>query len=152
MRASLKLLAVIAVLAGVARLLAGEAAQGAELPGCFPATVVRVYDGDTFTAQVRPWRPGWIAEESFRLTGYNTAELKKGPCRAAGRAARDYLAKLVSGRSVILCQVSFDDPYGRVLAWVSVDGVDVAQAMIAAGLAVAYHGEGKAGTWCPAGQ
>lgn len=137
----------VALLAGSVGFMVNAAER---LPGCFPVTVVSVYDGDTFTGQVRPWRPGWIAEEDYRLEGVNAPELKKGPCRDAGRAARDHLAGMIQGKTVTVCGVSFEDLYGRVLGQVMADGIDVAAAMIQAGHAVAYNGEGKAGTWCPA--
>lgn len=131
-------------------LLAAPPALGADRPPCVDAEVISVFDGDTLKAQIRPWRPSLLLEEQVRIMGYNTPELMKGPCRAAGRLARDHLTVLLKGGVVRLCDVNFGDPYGRVLARVEVNGVDVAAVMIAAGLAREYHGVGKAGTWCPA--
>lgn len=53
---------------------------------------------------------------------------------AAGMAARDALRALFAGRRVLI-QPSGTDPYGRVLATVSVGGVDAGEWLVGQGLA-----------------
>lgn len=45
-----------------------------------PATVVSVYDGDTFTVEARPW-PGMTLRTSVRVRGVDTPEIR-GKCQA----------------------------------------------------------------------
>jgi len=106
-----------------------------------PATgAYSVYDGDTIT----------IRGERIRIMGLDTPELGRGArCASEGRmaiAARDELRRLLRGAEITLRRDG-SDRYGRTLAYVYADGQDVAQALIAAGLARPYDGGRRAG-WC----
>lgn len=140
--------AALAILLAVA--CAGPAAGESE-PAGRPATVVSVYDGDTFTARVEVW-PGVLVETSVRIVGIDAPEIR-GKCdeeRRQARAARDELAALLGGR-VLLLEIKRDKYAGRVDARVlGADGRDVAEAMLAAGLARAYDGGRREG-WCDQG-
>jgi micrococcal nuclease len=61
--------------------------------------------------------------------------------------ARDYTRSMVVGRTVTLTAVAPDKYPKRVDAYVSIDGRDLGDALIAAGLARTYVG-GKRGGWC----
>jgi endonuclease YncB( thermonuclease family) len=63
-----------------------------------------------------------------------------------GLAATQKLKELLSSGTVTISG-SGRDKYGRELRQVSVNGVDVAQSMIAAGLASSYEGK-KRQSWC----
>ncbi len=92
------------------------------------AEVVEVIDGDTLEVRV----DGTV--ERVRLIGINTPE--SGECFAD--EARDALVDLVAGEQVRLEQdVSERDTYGRLLAYVSVDGEDVNTALVRNGFAIA---------------
>lgn len=91
--------------------------------------VVKVTDGDTVTVLVEGNR-----QERVRLLDIDAPE--KG--QAYGEKARSFLAEMVAGKTV---RVEFKgrDRYGRVLGTVFVDGKNVNEEMIRAGLAWNYH-------------
>ena len=92
------------------------------------ATVVDVVDGDTLEVRVDG------ATERVRLIGINTPE--SGECFAA--EATEALADLVAGREVRLVRDTSDrDQYGRLLAYVEVDGTHVNAALVRGGYAIA---------------
>lgn len=122
----------IRTLAVLAMLLAGPALaqQRAE-----------VIDGDTIRAGGR----------TVRLVGLDAPELH-GRCpaeTALARRARARLAQLLGGRAWLKPQGR--DRYGRLLAVVRDEaGRDVAEILIAEGLARPYDGRGPRGSWCGA--
>jgi endonuclease YncB( thermonuclease family) len=104
---------------------------------------IRVVDGDT----VDRWMWRW------RLAGIDAPEIRRAVCpaeKAAGFAARDRLAALIAGGTVVrLVPVQWRlDKYGRVVGRLLVDGVDVAPVMIAEGHARAYDGRSRREGWC----
>lgn len=91
----------------------------------------RATDGDTVD----------MAGIIIRLHGIDAPELnqtcsRQGQSWACGRAASQKLAQLVSGVNLRCEQRDIDD-YDRIVATCKVQQVDVAQAMVEAGLAVA---------------
>lgn len=88
-----------------------------------------IVDGDTF----------WYQGEKFRMIGYDTPEPTTGIC---GGEREKRLAKQASARLLQLfnsSQISIQrrgkDEYGRTLATVRADGVDVGEILIREGLA-----------------
>ncbi|WP_187430166.1 hypothetical protein ROLI_046360 (plasmid) [Roseobacter fucihabitans] len=100
-----------------------------------------VIDGDT----VR------LASETIRLVGFDTPETYRAQCaaeRARGDAATQRLRELlVQASSARLAYLPRRDQYGRDLARLMLDGRDVADIMIAEGLARLYSG-GQRRSWC----
>jgi len=94
--------------------------------------VERVADGDTIE----------IAGQRIRLTGLDAPEWDQtcstagGPPWSCGRAATDRMRELTRNRS-LSCQGEGHDRYGRLLATCRDGGTDIAEAMVAEGLAVA---------------
>jgi endonuclease YncB( thermonuclease family) len=104
-----------------------------------PTGKLYIIDGDTFA----------IGKERIRIAGMDAPETHPPRCmREAqlGLAATAKLEQLLEGGTVTMGPAT-RDKYGRELRQVSVDGVDVAQTMIAAGLASSYGG-GKRQGWC----
>lgn len=136
----------VAILTSV--LLACPAWAGEVLPGPVPAEVIRVYDGDTMTVRAHIW-PGLTMETSVRLDGVDTPELR-ARCeseRRAAEAARDKLRAL-AGEAVLLRHVRPGKYAGRVVAVVeTVDGRNLAAALVAEGLGRPYDGGRRVG-WC----
>lgn len=100
--------------------------------------VTCVVDGDTF----------WLAGEKIRIEGYDSPEMGEPKCArpAAGAVeARSALARLLNSGEVSLDR-SGHDKYGRTLARVSVDGVDITRLMIGAGHGRRYTPGQK--PWC----
>jgi endonuclease YncB( thermonuclease family) len=65
--------------------------------------------------------------------------------REAGAAATAFVRAAVAGKPVVLRRIGLDR-YGRTLAYVRVDGRDLGDAVIAAGLARRWSGRRHA--WC----
>ncbi|HZU51535.1 MAG TPA: thermonuclease family protein [Sphingomicrobium sp.] len=100
---------------------------------------IYVIDGDTFE----------MGGQRIRVAGIDAPETHPPRCMDEawlGLAATEKLKQLLSSGNVTISG-SGHDQYGRDLRQVSVDGVDVAQTMIAAGLASSYSG-GKRQWWC----
>jgi hypothetical protein len=98
-----------------------------------------VIDGDTFG----------VGSEHIRIAGMDAPETHPPRCMQEaqlGLAATAKLKELLSSGTVTMSG-SGRDQYGRELRQVSVNGVDVAQTMIGAGLARSYGGGKKQG-WC----
>lgn len=100
----------------------------------------RAYDGDTIT----------LADgEKIRVLGVDTAEIK---CRCPAEcslaiAARDFVQEQLDTRTVEIRRARGRDKYGRTLAYVLVDGRDLAALLIERGLGRAYNG-GRRKPWC----
>ena len=117
--------------------------------GVFLATVLSVYDGDTFTARIPVWDNVEVVT-AVRIRGIDTPELR-GKCaaeKAAAVKARTRLNELLASGQVELREVQPDKYNGRVDATVLVNGLPVAIAMINDGLARPYTGGTRQG-WCP---
>ena len=127
---------------------------GGRLAGPLPAQVVSVLDGDTLEVRVHIWL-GLELRTRVRLAGIDAPELK-GKCareRDLARRARAYLlARLdpdaAGAGAVRLREVRYGKYAGRVLARVeTLDGTDLGQELVAAGLARPYDGRRRA-SWC----
>lgn len=99
-----------------------------------------VYDGDTFT----------LDGERIRIAAIDTPERSTPQCDAEkrlARLARSRLAQLLGdGSAIALERHPSPDRYGRTLARVTVNGLDVSTVLIREGLAV--HWGGKRHSWC----
>ena len=92
-------------------------------------TIDRCYDGDTCTS---------TDGEKIRLACINTPELRgkrANPIRA--KAARDYLNGLVAGEEVSIRRIT-KDRYGRTVAELSRDGVNIQERLVDKGFASVY--------------
>jgi endonuclease YncB( thermonuclease family) len=107
--------------------------------------VIKVYDGDTITIASRmPYRNSPIYRFSVRLSNIDCPEIKGKTLTEKELAinARDALANKVMGKNVILENVSLEK-YGRLLADVFCDGVNINQWMLDSKLALPYDGGKK---------
>lgn len=114
-----------------------------------PGRCTKVFDGDTYEVQLAEGR------RRIRVKGIDcpeSAESEKALRQAdqldvtlpalldAGRGIKAEARKLVDGRAVQVIAPGGrleDDPYGRLLAYVEVDGQDIGAELIARGLAYA---------------
>jgi endonuclease YncB( thermonuclease family) len=93
-------------------------------------TVLKITDGDTFTATDGNLR------FRVRMAGLDAPE----KAQSFGKVATNALATLIDGKSVAIEPVgSGIDGYGRVLGKVYVDGSEVALSLISQGLATYYR-------------
>ena len=99
-----------------------------------------VVDGDTF----------WIRGEKVRIAGIDAPETHPSRCAGEarlGNAATTRLHALLNSGAVTMTPIDRDrDVYGRLLRNVQVDGADVGEAMVSAGVARDY-GSGRL-SWC----
>lgn len=125
--------------------------------------IVSVYDGDTIKTDLS-WRlPAPLNKASVRIYGIDTPEmpaksyattgkLNRAKCVKEAELALKAKARVVElvGTNTKMKVSSFKwDKYGgRILANVSIDGVDVAKTLISEGLAVEYYGSGTKKDWC----
>jgi len=92
-------------------------------------TIQSCYDGDTCTTTTK---------EKIRLACIDTPELKgKRAERIPAKAARDYLNGLVAGEEVAIRRIT-KDRYGRTVAEISKDGVNIQQLLVRKGLASVF--------------
>lgn len=118
--------------------------------GPFVGEIVRVMDGDTLEIRLFVL-PGLVKTSKIRLFGLDTPESTwRAKCdseRKLGLKAKKLLSETVGSGLVSVDKVSEGKYAGRLLGRVSVDGVDVADSLLAAGLAKPYFGGTKQG-WC----
>lgn len=99
-----------------------------------------VVDGDTF----------WIGGEKVRIAGIDAPETHPSRCdyeAQLGNAATEKLHALLNSGAVTMTSIDRNrDIYGRLLRDVQVNGADVGEAMVSAGVAREY-GSGRR-PWC----
>jgi len=105
----------------------------------YKAIITYVYDGDTLTADVDLGFKMWAKKIKLRLLGVDTPEIRtKDPAeKEAAYKARDRVRELCMDKEVTMTSAG-KGKYGRWLATVNVDGLDLAELLIAESLAVPY--------------
>lgn len=106
----------------------------------YNAHVVDVYDGDSFTAIVDL---GFYTQMKikFRLMGVDTPELR-GDTIEEGRQVRDIVRSMILGRTVIIkTEKDKKEKYGRMLAEVFIDSVNLNWWLLENGHAKKYPAE-----------
>lgn len=111
------------------------------------SSVVSVYDGDTFRVNIIGYPEILGSNIRIRIGGIDTPELrdKRQPIKLLAIKAREFSkAMLRNGKSIILKNIR-RGKYFRIVAEVYVDGKDLGEALIKAGLAKPYYGKNKLG-------
>lgn len=105
-----------------------------------------IIDGDTMRVTARVW-PGVVVEERVRLLEVDTPErFSSLVCeRQLAEAASQWARTRLSAAKVITVRSSEKDSFGRILAYVYADGLQVNAEMLSAGIARPY---GTRGAWC----
>ena len=141
------------VAAGLAASWPGAAGARQSLFGPVTGRVVKVLDGDTIEVVAQIWL-GQELRVRVRLRGVDAPELS-APCARArdlARAARTLVAVQIGEGAVTLNAIQYGKYAGRVVARVTAQGgIDLAEALIAAGLGRAYSG-GARPDWCARGE
>ncbi len=105
--------------------------------------------GDTIAVSARIWL-GQRVETLVRLDGADAPELR-GKCageRQLAKRAKDFVAAFLGNGAVILRDIQYGKFAGRVVSRIfALDGRDLAEALIARGLAHSYAG-GRRRNWC----
>jgi endonuclease YncB( thermonuclease family) len=104
--------------------------------------VLRVVDGDTIRVCLLEPAPEILRVNLVRLRGCDAPEIhdQRPELRAKAEAARTWIARRVHVGDALTLEDVKRDKYGRFLATIKIDGQDLAQGLIAAGLAKSYDG------------
>ena len=101
--------------------------------------VISVYDGDTFKIS---FKDEFITNPSVRIRGIDTPELGwRASCKAENTSsinARNFLIGLILDKEVRLENIG-RDKYGRILADVFIENVDIGKVLIDKGFAKPYE-------------
>ena len=110
---------------------------------------ISAYDGDTFRVDVAEIHPLIGQNMPIRLRGVDTPEIR-AKCdqeKALAIKARDFVRDLLANAETILLKNIDRGKYFRIVADVSVDGVDLGSTLIENGLGRPYDA-GKKESWC----
>ena len=114
------------------------------------AIYVRNYDGDTITFNLPELHPIIGEKISIRVNGIDTPEIK-GKCEKEkydAQQVRDMVADILKDAEQITLKNMERGKYFRIAADVIVDGENLADILIEAGMAVRYDGGKKTHKWC----
>ena len=106
----------------------------------YEVEVIKVIDGDTFIGNVHTHIMDselTLKNIYFRMLDINAPE-KTGPTKAAGLESKKYLEALILGK-VVQVDAHDHDSFGRKLAKVYYQGIDINNLMIVRGYAVPYE-------------
>jgi len=120
----------------------------AATPSVVPIKLVRVVDGDTIRVDLPCDLPIVCHNQPVRLRGIDTPELRSKCAaeRELAQSARAALQAMLENAHLRLSDID-RDKYGRLLAHVFADDLNVGAKMLSAGLARAYGGDRRKG-WC----
>jgi len=120
----------------------------------YKATIRSVYDGDSCRIDLDLGMGVWMRNQSVRLYGIDTAEIRGGTAeaKALGNLAKDYLKNELPEGSTVLLRTYIDKrgKFGRVLASIykqeggGFQTRSLNTALLGMRLAVEYHGQSKA--------
>jgi len=115
--------------------LAGCTATAGSLP---EVKIDRCYDGDTCTS---------TSGEKIRLACIDTPELRGDRAEPIpARAARNYLRSYLAGKTITIRRIT-TDRYGRTVAELFADGVNVQEQLVATGHAEIFRRYAKPCAW-----
>lgn len=107
--------------------------------------VIRVYDGDTFYANLTGVDSLFGSNIGIRLKGIDTPEIRgSSPCvKERAIEARNFVKNLLSEADSVVLKNCSRDKYFRILAEVYVDGVNLSELLKNSGYAKKYDGGTK---------
>jgi len=101
----------------------------------YKAKITSVYDGDTVTADIDMGLKIWAHGEKLRLHRINTPEIR-GDEREQGLVSRDWLREKLDDQEVMIQTIKDKKgKYGRYLAEIYLDGVNINDLLVTEGLA-----------------
>ena len=114
------------------------------------AIYVRNYDGDTITFNLPSLHPIIGDKISIRVNGIDTPEIR-GKCEKEkydAKQAKEIVSNILKNAEHITLKNMKRGKYFRIAADVVVDGENLADVLIDAGMAVRYDGGKKTHNWC----
>ena len=115
------------------------------IPPISHGIVIKVYDGDTITIVSKlPYENSQLYKFSIRLKGIDCPEIKSKneDEKKLAHQARDALSKLLLNKYIKLDDIS-TEKYGRILATVFLDEININKWMLEQRYAVEYNGGKK---------
>jgi micrococcal nuclease len=115
------------------------------IPPVSQGLCIKVYDGDTITIACKlPYKNSPLYRFSVRLRDIDTPEMrgKTEKEKQDAKKAQQVLSNLVLNKQVFLKNVDVEK-YGRILAHVYVDNINLSTFMLNSKLAVPYDGKKK---------
>lgn len=113
--------------------------------------VTNVYDGDTFRVDIDQW-PALIGKNApIRINNIDTPELR-AKCASEKQLAlqaKEFTKSRLQNANEIELKHLNRGKYFRITADVFIDGENLADSLLAAGLAKVYSGKNKKQSWCP---
>ena len=115
--------------------------------------IIRVIDGDTILISA-PFLPKELKQTlSIRINGIDTPEKgKKAKCPYEENLSQQATAyvqeEIKNGKMIRVKLIKWDKYGGRVIGDVMINGISLAEKLIAANYAVKYNGKGKKKDWC----
>ena len=114
----------------------------------YKATIDRVIDGDSIEASIDCGFDVVLNRQQCRLKGIDTAETRGGSeeTKAIGKLAKSILFDLLPVGHQVVIETSLDrrGKFGRILAIVHSDQININQELLDRRLAVTYDGQSKA--------
>jgi endonuclease YncB( thermonuclease family) len=114
------------------------------------AIYVRNYDGDTITFNLPGLHPIIGEKISIRVNGIDTPEIR-GKCEKEkydAKQAQQMVTDIFQNAEVIILKNMERGKYFRIAADVIVDGENLADMLIEAGMVIKYDGGKKTHKWC----
>ena len=111
---------------------------------------IRNYDGDTITFNLSGLHPNTGKKINIRVNGIDTPEIR-GKCEKEtynAQQAQQMVADIIKDAEQITLKNMERGKYFRIAADVIVDGENLADTLIEAGMAVRYGGRRKTHKWC----
>ncbi len=135
---------ILPVLAALLFFSAVQAQEQAQSSSFYKVKLGRVIDGDTFKVYLACSYKLFCSSVSVRVRGIDTPELrsKDEAVKQKAREARAFTKAFLESGKIRLKDCT-KDKYFRLLCDVTVDGKNLASALLEAGLAKEYEGGGK---------
>ena len=104
----------------------------------YKALVTGVYDGDTITVDIDYGMDIWRKDVKLRLARIDTPEIR-GAERAEGLKVRDYVRDLILNKYITIKTIKDSTgKYGRYLAEVLIDDMNLNDHLVEEGMAIKY--------------
>jgi micrococcal nuclease len=114
------------------------------------AVYIQNYDGDTITFNLPGLHPIIGEKISIRVNGIDTPEIR-GKCEKEkydAKQAKEMVADILKDAEQIVLRNMERGKYFRIAANVIVDGENLSDMLIEAGMAIKYDGRKKTHKWC----
>jgi len=104
----------------------------------YKAFVTGVYDGDTITVDIDLGMDTWKKNVKLRLARIDTPEMR-GAEKEAGKVVRDYVIGMLLNKDVVIkTEKDKTGKYGRYLAEVFIDDMNINDHLLEEGMATEY--------------